>query len=175
VARLPDPRTDGPELAELVGRIVAERGELLSLYRTLLHSPPLAAGWLSLLTSVRTRGKLPGSIRELVIMRVARLNGAPYEADQHRPIALSEGLTQAQLDAFDDWASSKHFDARERAVLAYTDAMTREVQVPDRVFGAVRAQFNDRELVELTATVAAYNMVSRFLEALQIRSVHERD
>jgi alkylhydroperoxidase family enzyme len=175
MARVPDPKIDEPDVAGTVERIVAERGELLSLYRTLLHSPPLAAGWLSLLTSVRTRGKLPGHIRELVIMRVARLNGAPYEADQHRPIALSVGVTQAQLDALDDWVSSEQFDTRERAVLAYTDVMTRDVQVPDRVFAAVRAKFDDRQLVELTTTVAAYNMVSRFLEALQIRSVHERD
>ena len=46
--------------------------------------------------------------------------------------------------------------------------MTLQVQVPQAVFDAARAHFSDRELVELTATVAAYNMVSRFLEALQI-------
>ncbi|TXJ06144.1 MAG: carboxymuconolactone decarboxylase family protein, partial [Alicycliphilus sp.] len=59
---------------------------------------------------------------------------------------------------------------RERAVLAYTDAMTRQVQVSDEVFAFVAAHFEPRRLVELTATVAAYNMVSRFLEALQIHS-----
>jgi alkylhydroperoxidase family enzyme len=53
-------------------------------------------------------------------------------------------------------------------VLAYAKAMTLQVQVPEAVFTAVRTHFGDRELVELTATVAAYNMVSRFLEALQI-------
>jgi alkylhydroperoxidase family enzyme len=63
---------------------------------------------------------------------------------------------------------------RERAVLAYADAMTRSVQVPDAVFQAVRPYFQDRELVELTATIAAYNMVSRFLEALQVHSDDQR-
>jgi alkylhydroperoxidase family enzyme len=48
--------------------------------------------------------------------------------------------------------------------------MTRDVHVPDEVFAAARAVFDDRLLVELTATVAAYNMVSRFLEAMQIHS-----
>ena len=46
--------------------------------------------------------------------------------------------------------------------------MTRSIRVPDEVFAAVRRQFDDREIVELTATVGAYNLVSRFLEALQI-------
>ena len=58
----------------------------------------------------------------------------------------------------------------ERAVLAYTDAMTRQVQVSDTVFAAVQVHLSDAHMVELTATVAAYNMVSRFLEALQIHS-----
>ena len=103
-------------------------------------------------------------------MRVAALNGASYEADQHVPYALKEGVSQAQLDALSTWEGSDLFDDRERAVLAYTDAMTRAVQVPDPVFAAVRAAFDDRMLVELTATVAAYNMVSRFLEALQVHT-----
>ena len=58
----------------------------------------------------------------------------------------------------------------ERAVLAYTDAMTLQVQVPDHVFAAVSALHTAPEIVEITATIAAYNMVSRFLEALQIHS-----
>jgi alkylhydroperoxidase family enzyme len=53
-------------------------------------------------------------------------------------------------------------------VLAYTDAMTREIRVADPVFAAVRTHFAEREIVELTATIAAYNCVSRFLEALRI-------
>jgi alkylhydroperoxidase family enzyme len=128
----------------------------------------VAEGWLTYLTAVRQRCQLPGDLRELVIMRVAALNGATYEAHHHAPIALREGMTQAQLDALDDWAGSDLFDARQRAALAYCDAMTKDVQVPDAVLGAVRDAFNDRVLVELTATIAAYNMVSRFLEALGI-------
>jgi AhpD family alkylhydroperoxidase len=136
----------------------------------LLHSPPVAAGWLRYLTAIRQECALPGALRELVIMRIAILNGAPYEADQHRPIALKEGVTQAQLDALAAWRESDAFDARQRAVLALADAMTRDVHVPDEVFAAVRAAFDNRLIVELTATIAAYNMVSRFLEAMQIHS-----
>ncbi len=60
-------------------------------------------------------------------------------------------------------------------MLAYTDAMTRQVQVPEAVFQAARAAMgSDKLIVELTATVAAYNMVSRFLEALQVHSHDHR-
>ena len=170
MARIPYADPDRPEVRPLAERIRAERGSVLHLYRMLLHSPAVAEGWLSYLTAIRHRSALPGAIRELVIMRVAVLNGAPYEADQHAPIALREGVTQAKLDALGDWEGSDLFDARERAVLAYTDAMTRQIQVPDEVFCAVQAAFDDKLLVELTATVAAYNMVSRFLEALEVHS-----
>ena len=135
-----------------------------------MHSAPIAEGWLNYLTAVRQKSSLPGSLRELIIMRVALLNHAPYEADQHAPIALREGLSQAQLDALPDWSTSPLFNAQQRAVLAYTDAMTRQVQVSDEVFNALAALYEPAQVVEITATVAAYNMVSRFLEALQIHS-----
>lgn len=174
MARLPYADLAHPQAKPLVDRILAERGSVLHLYQMLLHSPPVAAGWLNYLTSIRQLSTLPGDLREMVIMRIAILNGAPYEADQHAPIALKEGMTQDQLDALTDWDESDQFDARERAVLAYTDAMTRQIQVPEPVFAAVRAMLDDRLMVELTATVAAYNMVSRFLEALQIHSHDNR-
>lgn len=164
----------GPARA-LVERIVAERGSVLHLYQMLLHSAPVAQGWLAHLTGIRQQTSLDGAIRELVIMRIAHLNRAPYEADQHAPIALREGLVQAQLDALQaPDADPSLFDAKERAVLAYADAMTRSVQVDDAVFDALRPFFDARELVELTATIATYNMVSRFLEALQVHSTDAR-
>lgn len=174
MARIPYADLTHPEVAPLVDRIVAERGSVLHLYQMLLNSPKVASGWLAHLTGIRLQSSLPGALREMVIMRVAVLNNAPYEADQHAPIALKEGMTQAQLDDLNNWQASSLFSEKERAVLAYTDAMTRNVQVPDDVFNALKPHFNNKELVELTATVATYNMVSRFLEALEIHSHDQR-
>ncbi len=174
MARLPYADLTHPEVSPLVEQIVAERGSVLHLYQMLLQSPPVAQGWLNHLTGIRQRSSLPGDVREMVIMRIALINGAPYEAHQHAPIALKEGMSQAQLDELGDWESSALFGDRDRAVLAYTDAMTRHVQVPDAVFDALRPFFDARQLVELTATIATYNMVSRFLEALQIHADDER-
>jgi len=156
-------------LRPLVERITAERGSVLELYQMLLHSPAIAEGWLNYLTAVRQRSSLPGDLRELVIVRIALVNGAPYEAQQHTPLAIQEGVSQQQIDDLAQWQSSPHFDDNQRAVLAYADAMTRDVHVPAEISAQVRARFAPQQLVELTATIAAYNMVSRFLEALQIR------
>jgi AhpD family alkylhydroperoxidase len=169
MARVPLPDARASSVQPLVEQIVAARGSLLELYHVLLHAPPVAAGWLDYLTSIRSDSSLQGSVRELVIMRVAHLNRAPYEAHQHAAIARREGLSPQLIAAIDTWHDEGSFDARQRAALAYTDAMTSSVQVPDETFSAVRAEFDTRQLVELTATIAAYNMVSRFLEALEIR------
>jgi AhpD family alkylhydroperoxidase len=158
-----------PELAALAADIRKLRGGKLShLYGTLLNSPPVAAGWLQFLTAVRRETRVAGSYRELAILRVALINGADYEYKSHVPHALAEGVTQRQLDALSAWPDSDAFDAKSRAVLAYTDAMTRDVRVSDEVFAAVRGFLDAREVVELTAVIAAYNLVSRFLVALQV-------
>ncbi|MGJ7915961.1 carboxymuconolactone decarboxylase family protein [Massilia sp. LXY-6] len=167
MARIPYADIRDPAIAPIVERIVEERGHVLKLYEMLLHSPPIATGWLAFLTAVRQQCLLSGRIRELVIMNVAVLNGAEYEYRAHTPFALKEGFSLAQLQALRG-GQTDAFDPVERAALAYSEAMTRNVRVPEAVFGAVRRHFDERELVELTATIGAYNLVSRFLEALQV-------
>jgi alkylhydroperoxidase family enzyme len=169
MARIPYPDLDrNPEAAALTTRIVAERGKLHNLYRMLLNSPPVAQGWLAFLTAIRQQCVLAGRVRELAILRIAVINKAPYEFDSHIPFALKEGVTQAQIDALGNWQQSDAFDEVQRAVLAYTDAMTREVHVSDAVFAPIARHFDAREVTELTATIGAYNLVSRFLEALEV-------
>ncbi|MBM3357468.1 MAG: carboxymuconolactone decarboxylase family protein [Betaproteobacteria bacterium] len=170
MARLPYADEDSsPEVKALSERIRAERGgRLLNLYKMLLNSPPVAEGWLALLTAIRQKSRLPGDIRELAILRVAIINGAQYEYGVHVPFALKEGVTQAQIDALGHWEGSDLYSGIQRAVLAYTDSMTKEVHVPDATFEQLRPHLPARELVELTATIGAYNLVSRFLEALGV-------
>ncbi|MFF3504636.1 carboxymuconolactone decarboxylase family protein [Streptomyces sp. NPDC003247] len=167
MARLPG--TDGA--GDIAARIRERRGgDLRPLDRMLLHSPQLAAGWNSLLGAIRQRIELPADIRELVILRIAVLNRADYEWAAHEADARAAGLGDRQFDALRGTDAGSHpaLDERQRRVIAYTDAMTRDVHVPTAVFDAVRDDFTTPELVELTATVAAYSMVSRFLVALDV-------
>jgi len=158
-----------PELRPIADRIRAERGgKLLNLYKALLNSPKLAEAWLHLFTVIRQQCELPASYRELVIMEIAVINGADYEYRSHVPFALAAGLTQAQLDELPRWRESSLFDDPQRAALEYAETMTRDVHVPDHVFDAVARHFSPRLIVELTATIAGYNLVSRFLEAVKI-------
>jgi AhpD family alkylhydroperoxidase len=121
-----------------------------------------------MLTAVRNYNTMPADLREMVMLRVAVLNRAPFEIEAHAPLARKAGMSDEKVEALKAEVPDAVFTPRERAVLALTDAMTREIQVPDAIFEPLRAYFDTRALLELVATVAAYNMVSRLLEALRI-------
>lgn len=157
-----------PELAEVESRILAERGRVSLLYQVLLNSGPIASGWERMLTAVRNQTKVPGDLRELIILRVAVLNRAGFEFDAHAPIAEREGVSPAKIQAVKGAVIGDVFDPRERQVLALTDAMTRDVTVPDALMADLQQHYDPQHLVELVATVAAYNMVSRLLVALNV-------
>jgi 4-carboxymuconolactone decarboxylase len=161
-------------------RIRARRGGTLSpLDGMLLHSPEFADGWNSMLGAVRGQSTLPPDVRELVILRVAARNSAEFEWQAHEPVARQAGLGDDQIAAIGlggagsgpgaDSGARAGLSPAQWAALAYADAMTMHVTVPEEIFQAVRAHFDDRQVLELTVTVAAYNMVSRVLVALEVR------
>lgn len=160
--------------SELVARIRARRGgKLLSLDRMLLNSPPFAAGWNAHLGAVRTELSLSPKLRELAICAVAVLNGADYELEHHAPELLRAGGSVEQVETLKTLSSARDFpsvfDAVERAVLRLSVEMTRNVRVSDATFDDIHtALSDDRQVVELVGVIATYNMVSRFLVALEI-------
>ena len=173
--RLPyKPHEDaGPE--DIVAPIRERRGgTLLHLDRQLLYSPPLALGWNQLMGAVRTRLALPAMLREIAICTVATVNRAPYEFHHHAPVLRAAGASEAQVEALREDVDAALrapglFDAAERASIALAIEMTRSVEVADATFAAARASLgDDRQLVELIATIASYNMVSRVIVALGI-------
>ncbi|TMA81419.1 MAG: carboxymuconolactone decarboxylase family protein [Deltaproteobacteria bacterium] len=159
-----------PELADSIAKIKGARGgRLINIYRLMLHSPALANVWFDLNQAVRYGTEIDGKSRELAVIRVAILNDVEYVQRAHGPAyALKEGLTPEQVDAVANWQPSKLFTEQQRALLAYTDAMTREIAVPDGVFADVRKHFTERQTVELTMLIGAYNMLTRFLKALKV-------
>ncbi len=168
---------------QIVQRILARRGNrgLVSLDRTLLHSPPVADGWNSLLGAIRTQTSLPTDIREIAICRVGVINEAWFEWAQHAPILVEvEGFTEEMLAIvrrpMQDGGRGP-LSERQWVVLRYADAMTRNVKVEDGLFEELgtKGGFGDREIVELTATIAAYNCVSRFLVALNVGEMNGKE
>lgn len=157
-----------PELAEIEKKIIEERGRISPLYQTLLNAPEIAQGWEALLTAIRNRNSLSPAIREMIILRVAILNRADYEFDAHEPHALKAGVSPEKISAIRKIELPPLFTEQEMLVLELTDIMTKEIQVSDELFDRVKPHFNDTQRLELVATIAAYNMVSRLLNALHV-------
>lgn len=164
-------RDSDPAPAELVAAMQARRpnDELIGIDRVLLKSFPLATGWNELLRRVRADFSLPLAYRELMMLRVAVLNGADFEWGVHHPAYLQAGGTEEKCEALKAHrVTSTLFDDRELALIALTDQSTRQVAVDASLIEALKQQFGETATVEAVATVAAYNMVSRFLVALDI-------
>jgi alkylhydroperoxidase family enzyme len=126
----------------------------------------------SFMGAIRTKTSLPTSIRELAISRVAMLNKAWYEWGHHAPLLQEcDGIQKEHVDAVlrtPAHQTADVLDEKHASVMAYSDAMTLDVTVPEAVFERLKRSFSNREIVEITATIAAYNCVSRLLVALDV-------
>src|SRR5438046_10242893 len=92
---------DHPELADLIATFRSgRRGELLNIYKLLLHAPRLASTWFEHFNAVRWQTQIEGRLRELLIIRVALLNRSEYVLRQHIPtLAHAEGLSTEEFNA----------------------------------------------------------------------------
>lgn len=156
-------------------------GQCNELDCTLLHSLPVAAGWNSFLGAIRKQTSIRADHRELAICRVAALNGAWYEWKHHYPLALEAGVDDALMQLVKrgkGWDLEGMQDLSERkergTILRYVDCMTLNVTVPQQLFDEMRPLWTDQEIVELTAIIASYNMVSRFLVALDVGEMNAK-
>ncbi len=106
---------------------------------------------------------LEHGLLHLVKLRASQVNGCAYCIDMHSKDARAAGETEQRLYLLDAWREAPFYSDRERAALAWTEAVTRvtDGHVPDAVFADVRAQFSDKELVDLTMAVAAINAWNR--------------
>jgi alkylhydroperoxidase family enzyme len=139
----------------------------------LLHSPNFAEGWNGLLGATRRTLQLDAKLRELAICVVGILNGAKYEVQQHTAPFFEAGGTPIELQALHDPESASSnttlFSHTELVALQLAICMTRHIVVPASMLIRLRALLgSDSLVVELVAVISVYNMVSRFLVALDV-------
>lgn len=116
-------------------------------------------------------GVIESSLLELVKCRASQINGCAFCIDMHTKDARASGETEQRLYALSAWRETPFFTQRERAALAWTEAVTliADGQVPDEVYELARASFNERETVDLTMAVVAINGWNRL--AISFRKV----
>jgi alkylhydroperoxidase family enzyme len=168
---------DLQEPADLVAAIRQRRGgQFINLDRMLLHSAPFATGWNAFLGEVRNGLGLDPKLRELGMCGVAILNRAEYEFIHHAPVFLSSGGTEGQVKAMRQIGSGPMpaglFSSLEEDAIELTVQMTRSIEVDPALMKRLQSSLGNSQLVELVGVIATYNMVSRFLVALQVTPEH---
>jgi len=125
----------------------------------LTEAPKPTAAMLRLEGAIELEPKL----RELVTVRASQINGCAYCVDLHAADLRKKGDTERRLYALPVWREAPFFTPRERAALAWTEALTLlpQTHAPDADFAAVREQFSERELVDLTLAIGTINTWNR--------------
>lgn len=164
---------DLAEPADLVAAIRQRRGgQFINLDRMLLHSVPIAQGWNHFIGEIRNNLSLDPKLRELAMCGVAVLNGAEYEFFHHAPPFIKAGGTQAQVDALRLIGQANFpteiFSPLENDAAELTFQMTRNIRVDPELMKRLQLALGNANTVELVTVIAAYNMVSRFLIALDV-------
>jgi 4-carboxymuconolactone decarboxylase len=161
--------SDSEELRELYERLSANPMGNLNLFRIMAYNPKLLRNWLRMATPLLTGGlSLEPRLREIAILLVAQNVRSAYEFGHHIPIARAAGVTDEEIAALNDFPESGCFSDVERAVIRYTDAVSRlDAAAPD-LARELRRWLSDRELLELSFCIGHWNMVARVLVPLEV-------
>ena len=135
-------------------------------YRTVGREGYLLLGQLSQLGKNSSLGHV---LIELVKLRASQINHCAYCVNMHANLLRKEGENEERIQNVVVWEEATCFSARERAALAWTESVTlvAETGVPDPTYALARAQFNERELVDLTTAIAIINAHNRLAVAFR--------
>jgi len=136
---------------------------------------PKAIEALVAINPVIEAGTLEHRLMELVKIRASQINGCANCLHMHTADARKAGEREERIYLLDAWRESSMYTDREKAALGWTEALTKvaETHAPDADFAAVRAQFNDAEIAELTVLIGMINLWNRI--AIGLRAEHPND
>jgi alkylhydroperoxidase family enzyme len=167
--------TTDPDAAANLKAIAARGIKPHDIHRIYANAPKLQRRSSALAQAIRNDAAVPRADRELIILRAAQNMRGDYQFIQHRPMAISCGMTAAQIESLPRWRESGMFSDRQRAVLAYADGMVSQQGVTDAIFDDMKRFFSTQEIVELTMTAAYYSGSAQTTRALGIQPETEPD
>lgn len=160
--------TPDPDAQALFKELRARGTAPLNLHRVYGNAPKLARTSLAVAQALRYDAVVSRFDKELIILRATQLARGDYPFGQHVRLAISCGITAEQIESLPRWRDSKLFSDRQRAVLAFADAMVSPDGVDDATFDAMKAFFTNQEIVELTMNAAFYSASSQISRTLRI-------
>jgi 4-carboxymuconolactone decarboxylase len=163
------PLTPVDQQPEPIREFMARRGEL-NVFRMLAHAPAVFVGWAQMVDEILDSPTFALRMRELIILRVAHLQGTPYEIRQHMGLARAAGLTERQINAITD--AGGHGDAglsrTERVVLDAVTELCITRHLREDSFAAVHAELGDEGLTELLMIISCYYGLALVLNAVDL-------
>jgi alkylhydroperoxidase family enzyme len=164
----PVPRAEWDErLTRLLQATPGGTDEPMHIFTTLAHHPELFRRWLGFGGALLS-GRLPGRLRELVILRTAYRFDGPYEWAHHLELGAAQGITAEETAALGGDLSVLEWDPFERAALAAVDETADEGAVGDATWTVLAGRLDQAELIELLMVVAHYMMLSTVLRSLRV-------
>lgn len=157
-----------PLLARLANRFARWRdGKEYTPLQIMAHNPGFVLPYVQMAAFSQGKTELDPVVRRLAMHLAGEINGCRWCIDFGEWLSLKAGISREKIAAVGEYRTSPHFSPAERAALAFADEMTQVGgRVSDETFAEARKHFSEREIVELTAAVAAENFFNRMNAAL---------
>lgn len=156
------------EVGTLYDALLAQRGVVPNMFKTVAHIPAMAQGFAAFLKPIVGDGALPGWYKELIAVRVCRLNDFDYGIRAHSLSAKQKGASEAQLQALSEFEDGPFTDA-EKIGFRFADRLHRSAkEIDDQFYATLQSVYNNLQILELTAVAAAFEFFPRFVDALRI-------
>ena len=150
-------------------REILNRGRVkMNVARMIANSDAAFYPFSMLGNSLLTRTKLDGRLRELAILRTAKVSKSVYEWTQHVPIAKAAGVTDEQVAAIENWEGARCFGEIDRLVLKFTDEVALNVKGGRATIEALQKHMGTTEIIELVMSIGFWGMVARLLETTEV-------
>jgi alkylhydroperoxidase family enzyme len=162
------PYVDESKLSEESRKLLHRGRVTMNIARMVANSEAAFYPFSKMGNSLMTRAKLDAKLRELAILRTAKVSRSVYEWTQHVPIALAVGVTEDQIAAMDNPAGAKCFTDLERLVLEFTEQVARDVKGSPKTLAELKKHLGPAELVELILSIGFWGMVARLLETAEV-------
>jgi 4-carboxymuconolactone decarboxylase len=162
------PYADESKVAEKTREILNRGRVKMNVARMIANSDAAFYPFSMLGNSLLTRSKLDARLRELAILRTAKVSKSVYEWTQHVPIAKAAGVTDAQVEGIENWERAQCFSEVDRLVLKFTDEVARNVKGGRATIEALQKHMGTTEIVELVMSIGFWGMVARLLETTEV-------
>jgi 4-carboxymuconolactone decarboxylase len=168
IAPLADDQLDADQKEVLAP--MAATGRVLNIFRTLVHAPKAAKGFLAWGNYVLSRrNDLPAREREIVILRIGYLCKSGYEWTQHAAIGKREGLTDDEVSRIKGGADAGDWSAADQALLRASDELHDDQFITNPTWAALKAHFSDKQCMDVVFTAGQYTQVSMILNSFGVQ------